>query len=172
TRQRRRIATYTNNEIRVIEVIDNNPQFKSLEKEIMNDEFVSATSHFLKFVMFSDETKFCNNGAVNCHNCHYYALKNLRWIRQMRRIWFYMMLFHQILYEIPDLTLVDCFLWGVLKNKLYETRFQDMNTLKSRIRAACREIIPEILTRIRHSFVTLAQACLQNDGRDFEHLIH
>ncbi|RZC33107.1 hypothetical protein BDFB_013783 [Asbolus verrucosus] len=46
-----------------------------------------------------------------------------------------------------------------------------MDTLKNRIRAACRQITPEILTRVPHSFVTRAQACLQNDGRDFEHLI-
>ncbi|RZC39069.1 HTH 24 domain containing protein, partial [Asbolus verrucosus] len=26
---------------------------------------------FLRFVMFSDEAKFCNNGAVNRHNSHY-----------------------------------------------------------------------------------------------------
>ncbi|RZB41715.1 hypothetical protein BDFB_012407 [Asbolus verrucosus] len=32
--------------------------------------------------MFSDEAKFYNNGAVNRHNCHYYALENLRWIRE------------------------------------------------------------------------------------------
>ncbi|RZC32173.1 hypothetical protein BDFB_014968 [Asbolus verrucosus] len=47
---------------------------------------------------------------------------------------------------------------------MYEILFQHMDALKNRIRAVCREITPEILTRVRHSFVTRAQACLQNEG--------
>ncbi|RZC36793.1 hypothetical protein BDFB_004405 [Asbolus verrucosus] len=35
-----------------------------------------------------------------------------------------------------------------------------MDILKNRIRAACREITLEILTIVRHSFVTRAQARL------------
>ncbi|RZC37091.1 hypothetical protein BDFB_012324 [Asbolus verrucosus] len=50
--------------------------------------------------------------------------------------------------------------------------FQDTDTSKNRIRSVCREITSEILTRLRHSFVTRIQACSQNDGRHFEHLIH
>ncbi|RZC36125.1 hypothetical protein BDFB_014789 [Asbolus verrucosus] len=40
------------------------------------------------------------------------------------------------------------------------------------IRPGCPEIMPEILTRVRHSFVTRAQPCLQYDRWHFEHLIH
>ncbi|RZC40169.1 hypothetical protein BDFB_010813 [Asbolus verrucosus] len=43
---------------------------------------VNQEPDFLRFVIFRDETKFCNNGAVNRHNCHYYALGNPRWIRE------------------------------------------------------------------------------------------
>ncbi|RZC40139.1 hypothetical protein BDFB_007388, partial [Asbolus verrucosus] len=77
---------------------------------------INQNEDFSKFVMFSHEAKFCNNGTE------------------------------------------------VLKNKVYETPFQHTDTLKNRIRAACREITFEILTRVRHSFITRAQAYLQNEG--------
>lgn len=33
-------------------------------------------------MLFSDESRFSNNGAVNRHNCHYYSPENPRWIRE------------------------------------------------------------------------------------------
>ncbi|RZB66620.1 hypothetical protein BDFB_008679, partial [Asbolus verrucosus] len=41
------------------------------------------------------------------------------------------------------------FLWRVLKNKVHEIPFQDVDSLKNRIHV-------EILTRVRHSFGTRA----------------
>ncbi|RZC31779.1 hypothetical protein BDFB_008030, partial [Asbolus verrucosus] len=111
TRQKCQTATHTDNEIRVIEVIDDNPQeLREGDYErfcnFMQDK-INQNDDFLKFVMFSDEAKFCNNGAVNRHNCHYYALENPRWIRQTHfqrilsemHVGSIMMVLHHILYE-------------------------------------------------------------------------
>jgi len=36
---------------------------------------------FLSRVLFSDEANFCNNGQVNRHNMHYWAMENSYWMR-------------------------------------------------------------------------------------------
>ena len=47
-----------------------------------------------------------------------------------------------------------------------------METLKERIRAAFREITKDVLVRVCQSFVRRTQVCLQNNGHQFEHLLH
>jgi len=35
--------------------------------------------HFSKYILFSDECIFHNNGNVNCHNLHYWTTENPPW---------------------------------------------------------------------------------------------
>ncbi|RZC33688.1 HTH 37 and/or MarR 2 domain containing protein, partial [Asbolus verrucosus] len=37
---------------------------------------INHNEDFLKFVMLSNEAKFCSNSAVNYHNYHYYTLED------------------------------------------------------------------------------------------------
>jgi hypothetical protein len=46
------------------------------EEKIRNDE------HFFERVVFTDECCVKNNGAVNKHNLHYWAIQNPHWIRE------------------------------------------------------------------------------------------
>jgi hypothetical protein len=40
----------------------------------------------------------------------------------------------------PDLTLLDFFLWGYIKDLVYQTKVQDVAELRRRITAACETV--------------------------------
>lgn len=69
----------------------------------------------------------------------------------------------------PDLTPLDFFLWGYLKDKVYTTVPANLNTLETRIR---REITALHRTRLpRRSVAAMrerAQACLNLNGAQVE----
>ena len=53
----------------------------------------------------------------------------------------------------PDLNLCDFFLWGYLKDNLYETPIKDREELKSRIESHIKAISTEMLGRVVDGFV-------------------
>jgi len=71
----------------------------------------------------------------------------------------------------PDLTPLDFFAWGFLKNKVYETLPQDPEDLKNKIRHACAEITPAMLKRVRNNFMRRIAFCLEEDGGYIEHIL-
>lgn len=73
----------------------------------------------------------------------------------------------------PDLTPLDYFLWGYLKSLVYATPVDDLDELRQRIEQGCQTIrqIPGILERVRGSFIRRCNACVENDGGHFEHLL-
>ncbi|RWS18538.1 uncharacterized protein B4U80_02349, partial [Leptotrombidium deliense] len=48
----------------------------------------------------------------------------------------------------PDLTAPDFFLWGCIKNQLYNTKVKDLADLKTRITRQIRKISPETLRKV------------------------
>lgn len=70
----------------------------------------------------------------------------------------------------PDLTPLDFFLWGHVKEKVYATEPTTPQDMKMRIRQACREITPTVLQRVRASFINRINKCIEVNGRVFEHL--
>lgn len=70
----------------------------------------------------------------------------------------------------PDLSPLYFFLWGYIKDKIYNTRPGNLNELKNRISNAIREITPEILRKVRENMIFRAVVCFDNDGRQFEHI--
>lgn len=46
-------------------------------------EKITQLPNLLKFVLFSDESTFNNNGLLNRHNSHYYSTENPHWTRQI-----------------------------------------------------------------------------------------
>lgn len=71
----------------------------------------------------------------------------------------------------PDLTPLDFFLWGTLKENVYRDVPTTPEDMKQRIVAACGDITPDVLRRVRHSLRHRLQLCAANDGHHFEHLL-
>lgn len=71
----------------------------------------------------------------------------------------------------PDLTPLDFFLWGYLKQQVYATRPVCAQDLKDRIVRACRAISPQILRRVRCSILDRTIFCETVKGGHFEHLL-
>jgi len=72
------------------------PYFIHLHQNLEEPDFVSRMNScnvmlrminedptLLSRVLFSDEANFCNNGQVNRHNMHYWAIENLYWMRSV-----------------------------------------------------------------------------------------
>lgn len=73
----------------------------------------------------------------------------------------------------PDLTPLDFHLWGYMKNLVYETVVDSEQDLIGRIVAAAGKIKdePQILQRVQRSFLNRCRLCLEQNGRNFEHLL-
>ena len=73
----------------------------------------------------------------------------------------------------PDLTPLDFYLWGHLKSRVYATQSNTRQELWQRVQEACREVrnTPGIFERVRQSLLRRAQACINEGGRNFEHLL-
>lgn len=71
----------------------------------------------------------------------------------------------------PDLNPMDYFLWGYTKNLVYEIMPTSKNDLKEKIRNAFRSITPQVLRTVRASFCKRVDACIQENGHHFEHLL-
>lgn len=70
----------------------------------------------------------------------------------------------------PDLTPLDYFLWGCIKEKVYATQPTTIADMQERIREAFRSITPEILRNVRNDFRRRVLVCVQQNGGLFEHL--
>ena len=71
----------------------------------------------------------------------------------------------------PDLTPLDFFLWGTIKEYVYRVPINTVEELNYRIIEAFAIITPEMLERSRQSFIRRAQLCIEMDGGHFEHLL-
>lgn len=71
----------------------------------------------------------------------------------------------------PDLTSPDFFLWGYLKNTVYQTAPTTAEDLKDRIRWACRSIPANVLRKTVDAFEKRLRLCIQQNGGTFEHLL-
>jgi len=71
----------------------------------------------------------------------------------------------------PDFSPPDFFLWGSVKEDVYETPPEDEDELKDRIRDAIRRIRPDTLLKLPDECLKRYQACVQRKGGHFEHLL-
>lgn len=207
---------------------------------------------FLKNILWSDESRFHNNGLVNKHNCHYWSDQNPRWMRATNNqikfgvnVWCGILngvIIGPYLYEgildgqrylnflrnvlpgllndvpnhirqnmwfqqdgapphnarivtnylnttfpnswigtngpikwparSPDLTPLDFFLWGHLKNVVYEEPIDDMADLVNKIYASCGAINRHTLlattdTELRRRY----NMCVYQNGQNFEQFL-
>lgn len=70
----------------------------------------------------------------------------------------------------PDLTPLDFFLWGYVKEKVFATKPTTVNNMKIRIRNAFSEITPDVLQKVQESFRLRLMKCAAVNGNLFEHL--
>ena len=70
----------------------------------------------------------------------------------------------------PDLTPLDFFLWGVLKNAVYVQKPRSTADLKRCIKQEWRNISPDICKKACQSIVQRFRDCVLAEGHQFEHL--
>lgn len=71
----------------------------------------------------------------------------------------------------PDLTCVDFFLWGYIKNSVYDVPPTTPDDMKQRIRNAFQTITPQTLRKVKLSFEKRILSCIDENGHHFEHLL-
>lgn len=70
----------------------------------------------------------------------------------------------------PDLTKMDFFMWGYIKNRVYQETPTTAEDMKNRIREAFNSINGEMLRNVSQSFESRLQSCIEVQGGHFEHL--
>ncbi|CAL1688642.1 unnamed protein product [Lasius platythorax] len=71
----------------------------------------------------------------------------------------------------PDITPLDFFLWGFIKQKVFSTKPTTPDDMKERIRQACADVTPQMLAEVRRSLHNRINKCLEVNGNNFEHLL-
>jgi hypothetical protein len=71
----------------------------------------------------------------------------------------------------PDLTPLDFFLWGYLKDNVYKTSMKDLNELKARIANEIRMISKETLCNVFSNILKRMHMCISVKGDHFEQLM-
>lgn len=70
----------------------------------------------------------------------------------------------------PDLTPLDFFVWGFLKNKVYSTAVNSEQELRDRITAAVENLRQELSFKVTVAAMRKrSRACIRNQGKQFEH---
>lgn len=72
----------------------------------------------------------------------------------------------------PDLTPLDFFLWGHLKEMIYSSPPASPEDVMAKIIVAVEDIDGAMLRRVRENVICRAQACIEAGGAHFEHLLN
>jgi len=70
----------------------------------------------------------------------------------------------------PDLTVMDYFLWGHVKDEVYKERPTTPENMKQRIREAFHSVTDDMLVNARTAFRRRLEKCVEVSGDTFEHL--
>ena len=62
------------------------------------------------------------------------------------------------------------FLWGYVKDRVYQEIPTTIENMQDRIRQAFNEITPETLTQVKRHFIDRLNLCVRENGHAFEHL--
>jgi hypothetical protein len=71
----------------------------------------------------------------------------------------------------PDLTPLDFYLWGTLKDVVCRRKPATLAVLREEIETACAAIHVDTLVSVAQAAVRRNQKCLDADGNHFEHLL-
>lgn len=70
----------------------------------------------------------------------------------------------------PDLTPLDFFLWGFLKDRVFRTTCETIQEMEDRIIENCLIPDEDMFIRVRESFGERLFLCMDQEGKQFEHL--
>jgi hypothetical protein len=70
-----------------------------------------------------------------------------------------------------DLTPLDFFLWGFVKQEVYQEKPTTSQDMKNRIRNVFQTIRRETLSNVRGTFIRRLNLCLEQNVQIFEHLV-
>lgn len=71
----------------------------------------------------------------------------------------------------PDLTPLDFFLFGYLKNTIYRNRLHTLPELQIAITEAVNSVTEETIVNVFNSLKARVNTCLENEGHHFEHML-
>jgi hypothetical protein len=71
----------------------------------------------------------------------------------------------------PDLTPLDFFLWGHLKNIVYQSPIKDLNELKMKIKNEIKSISKDTLYNVFENISKRMKLCIEVEGNHFENLL-
>ena len=71
----------------------------------------------------------------------------------------------------PDLSPPDFFLWGYLKDRVYQDKPRTLKELKKRIVEACKAIKPEVFKDVMNNFCLRLKRCKDLKGGHLEHML-
>lgn len=71
----------------------------------------------------------------------------------------------------PDLTPLDYFLWGFLKDKVYERESTSKTDLINRIFIGCKSVTAAMLRKVQGNFISRVQSCISAEGSHFEQIL-
>lgn len=71
----------------------------------------------------------------------------------------------------PDLTPMDFFAWGFIRDQVYKTLPTNRDELIEKIQTASRNITPLMLNKVRQNFMRRVALCLENNGGYLEHML-
>lgn len=72
----------------------------------------------------------------------------------------------------PDITPMDFFLWGTIKDRVYSTIPTTQDNMKNRVRDALNSLTPDVIRKATcNSLVKRIELCLQQQGETFENIL-
>ena len=73
-----------------------------------------------------------------------------------------------------DLSPLDFFFWGMLKEKVYSMKITDLNHMRERTTSQCAEIdgTANLFNRVHLNFARRIKLCIENDRNHIENIIY
>jgi len=70
-----------------------------------------------------------------------------------------------------DLKSPDCFFWGYLKGRVYQSKPRTTDALKANITEEFQEVTADVLARTFQNMARWVQSCLDANGGHFQHML-
>lgn len=72
----------------------------------------------------------------------------------------------------PDLSVLDFFIWGTVKNQVYHSPLTTKEDCIQRVRESFQTLPPDSIRKATHAqLIKRCEKCLEMQGRNFEHLL-
>ncbi|KYN28572.1 hypothetical protein ALC57_02013 [Trachymyrmex cornetzi] len=71
----------------------------------------------------------------------------------------------------PDLTPMDFFVWGYIRDQVYDSLPRNRNDLIQKIQTASEKITPIMLSKVRENLMRRIALCAEENGGHFEHVL-